>query len=533
MTTTTLIIGAGSGGGALASRLAEDADQYVILVEAGPDYAEPESIPEDLLDAGEMSTDRHDWGLNAFVFEENDTRGLQPYPRGRVVGGSSSVNAAIAQRATKEDLDTWVEAGNDEWSYEKTLPYFAKLENDLDFPNAPGHGSSGPIVIKRHYEKDWSPAARAFVQGCRDRGYAEVEDYNAKVSTGVGAVPRNLLGDAEARGSTLLTYLAAARDRPNLRIVADTTCRRVLFEGTTAIGAEVERAGKIEIIRADRVVLAAGAIHTPHLLMLSGIGPGAVLDAHAIKPVVINQAVGQNFQDHPFSPLIALLKEQTDKRGVRVELKFSSRSGGLIDDLLINASVLDPATMAIEADTQGRQAVLLTNLLAKPRSKGWITLSSADPKVQPEIHMNFLDDPSDMERLKESVRLSWDLMTTSPMAEHIYEILFVTQTIISDDDKLEAYIRSIALTAFHASGSCRMGPAGDPAAVVDQYLAVQGTKNLWIADASVMVNVTTGLTNLTAYMIGERLADWLKAAGTESYAEPEESDENALEAASR
>jgi choline dehydrogenase len=516
MAITTVIIGAGSGGGALAARLTEDADQQVILIEAGPDYSDPALVPEDVLDAGEMSTSKHDWGLAAFVYETENERGLQPYPRGKVVGGSSSVNAAIAQRATKEDLDTWVAAGNDEWSYEKTLPYFARLENDLDFPDAPGHGSSGPIVIKRHFEKDWSAGARAFVKGCLDHGFPPADDFNAESCSGVGAVPRNLLGEEEWRGSSLLTYLAAARNRPNLRIMADTMCRRVLFEGTAAVGVEIERGGRIETIQADRVVLAAGAVHTPHLLMLSGVGPKQVLEDQGIAPIVVNEAVGRNFQDHPFSPLIGLLAEDTDKRGVRVELKFSSSTGGLVDDILINASVLDPATMSIEADTHGRKVLLLTNLLAKPRSKGWITLASADPKVQPEIHMNFLSDPSDLERLKESVRLSWDLLTSSPLAEEIHEVLFVNAETIADDAKLEAYIRSIALTAFHASASCRMGPAGDPDAVVDQYLAVHGAENLWIADASVMVNVTTGLTNLTAYMIGERLADWLKSRASRS-----------------
>jgi choline dehydrogenase len=515
MAITTVIVGAGSGGAALASRLTEDPDQHVILVEAGPDYEELALVPEDVRDAREMSVEKHDWGLKAYFLEPTTAREAMPYARGRIVGGSSSVNAAIAERATKEDLDTWVAAGNPEWSYEKTLPFFVRLENDLDFPNDPGHGSSGPVPIMRHFEEEWPAITRAFAQACEDRGFAKVEDFNAKSSSGYGAVPRNLIGEEELRGSALLTYLAQARNRPNLKIRANTLARRVLFNGTTAVGVEVEQDDRIESISADRVVLAGGAFHTPHLMMLSGVGPRKVLEQHGIEPVIINEAVGKNLQDHPFSPMVALLKEKTDKSGVRAQVKYSTGTENLIDDMMIFAAVLDPATMNIPAETKGLKALMMNNLLAKPHSAGWVTLSSPDPKVQPEIHVNFLSHPLDIERLKGSMRKSWDMITSSPMADEIQEICFLDAETIADDAKLEAYIRAYASTSLHAAGTCRMGPAGDPEAVVDQYLGVHGAENLWIADASVMVNVTTGLTNLTAYMIGERLAEWLRN-GTDS-----------------
>lgn len=510
MSTTTVIIGAGSGGAALAARLVEDPEQRVILVEAGPDYEDLDSVPDDVRDAKEMSVDKHDWGLKAYFLEPPTAREAMPYARGRIVGGSSSVNAAIAERATKEDLDTWVAAGNPEWSYEKTLPFFAKLENDLDFPDAPGHGSTGPVPIVRHFEDNWPAITTAFAQSCKDRGFAWVEDFNAESSSGYGPVPRNLLGTEELRAGALLTYLAAARQRPNLEIRADTLARRVLFEGTTAVGVEVEKDGEIEDIKADRVVLAGGAFHTPHLMMLSGIGPQEVLEQHGIEPVVVNEAVGQNLQDHPFSPMVALLKEKTDKGGVRAQVKYSTGTECLVDDMMIFAAVLDPATMNIPAETKGKKALMMNNLLAKPHSIGWVTLSSADPHVQPEIHVNFLSHPLDIERLKGSMRKSWEMINSSPMKEEIDEICFLDAETVEDDEKLEAYIRSFASTSLHCAGTARMGPEGDPKAVVDQYLGVHGTENLWVADASVMVNVTTGLTNLTAFMIGERLADWFR-----------------------
>src|SRR5690625_1372019 len=509
MSKTTIIVGAGSGGAALAARLTEDPNQQVILIEAGPDYVNPEDLPDDIRDAKEMSVDKHDWGLKAYFLEPPTARDAMPYARGRVVGGSSSVNAAIAQRATKEDLDTWVAAGNPEWSYEKTLPYFAKLEADQDFPDAAGHGANGPIPIKRHFEQDWPRITRAFAKSWEAQGLPWVEDFNTKVSSGYGPVPRNLMGEDEVRAGALVTYLAQARNRPNLDIRADTLARKVLFEGNTAVGVEIEKDGEVENVMADQVVLAGGAFHTPHLLMLSGIGPSAVLEAHNIEPVVVNEAVGQNLQDHPFSPMVALLKEKTDLGGVRAQAKFSTGTEDLIDDMMIFAAVLDPATMNIPAETKGKKALMMNNLLARPHSIGWVTLSSADPQVQPEIHVNFLSHPLDMERLKGSMRKSWEMITSSPMKEEIDEICFLDEETIKDDAKLEEYIRNFASTSLHCAGTARMGQADDPKAVVDQYLNVHGTENLMVADASVMVNVTTGLTNLTAFMIGERLADWL------------------------
>jgi len=509
MSKTTIIVGAGSGGAALAARLTEDPNQQVILIEAGPDYVNPEDLPDDIRDAKEMSVDKHDWGLKAYFLEPPTARDAMPYARGRVVGGSSSVNAAIAQRATKEDLDTWVAAGNPEWSYEKTLPYFAKLEADQDFPDAAGHGANGPIPIKRHFEQDWPRITRAFAKSWEAQGLPWVEDFNTKVSSGYGPVPRNLMGEDEVRAGALVTYLAQARNRPNLDIRADTLARKVLFEGNTAVGVEIEKDGEVENVMADQVVLAGGAFHTPHLLMLSGIGPSAVLEAHNIEPVVVNEAVGQNLQDHPFSPMVALLKEKTDLGGVRAQAKFSTGTEDLIDDMMIFAAVLDPATMNIPAETKGKKALMMNNLLAKPHSIGWVSLSSADPQVQPEIHVNFLSHPLDMERLKGSMRKSWEMITSSPMKEEIDEICFLDEETIKDDAKLEEYIRNFASTSLHCAGTARMGQADDPKAVVDQYLNVHGTENLMVADASVMVNVTTGLTNLTAFMIGERLADWL------------------------
>jgi choline dehydrogenase len=235
MSGSTVIVGAGSAGGALAARLSEDTEHEVILIEAGPSYLDlaDEDLPADIRDAGEMSVEAHDWGLEGYFVEPASERPLQPYPRGRVVGGSGSVNAAIGQRGTSDDFARWNGAGGADWEFDDVLPFFRKLENDLDYGERPYHGVDGPVPIKRHGSEEWAAGVQAFAQACREQGFDWCDDFNAPGARGVGPTPRNLRG--HVRASAAVTYLKEAVSRPNLTVISDATTRRVLFEGARAV----------------------------------------------------------------------------------------------------------------------------------------------------------------------------------------------------------------------------------------------------------------------------------------------------------
>jgi choline dehydrogenase len=507
----TVIVGAGSAGSALAARLTEDPAHEVLLIEAGPDYPTRAEVPPSIANPYDLAED-HDWGLPAFFVEPSESREPVRYPRGKVVGGSSCVNASFAGRGTPADFATWVEAGNDRWGWDDVAPYFVRLENDLQFGDRPGHSRGGPVTVTRVARELWPSGMSAFERAAIEAGFAAAPDYNDPETTGVSPAPRNQDGEDQANG--LLTYIAEARERPNLTIRPDTRVRRLEFDEATVTGVEVDGPAGRETIAADRVVLCAGAIHTPHILALSGIGPAATLARIGVEPVSVREGVGRNLQDHPLALVFCVLKAvEPGRRFGSLAMLRTSSSPDRVNDLMLFPAVLEPtALLQDDVDLGDAKALAIATQVAKATSLGWLDFRSADPDVMPEIHLNMLGDREDMERMKQAVRLSYELATSAAMSEHITEILFPDAATVEDDAALEAWLKGAVSTGYHAVGTCRMGPAEDPASVVDQDLAVIGVEGLWVADASIMPTITAGLTNLTAFMIGERMADLLPAA---------------------
>jgi choline dehydrogenase len=508
-TVDDIVVGAGSAGAAVAGRLSEDPGRRVVLIEAGPHYPTAGVTPEDLLDGNAMSLVQHGWGLSARISRDREVR----FPQGKVTGGSSAVGNTVAIRGTPDDYDEWARSGNPLWAWEHVFPQLRTLEDDLDFGDRDYHGIDGPVPIRRWRPEELTPVQQAFLDGCLAAGYPYAEDHNDPVSTGVGPIPSNRR-DARVRVSTAMSYLWPAEARENLRILPDTSVDRVVFDGPRAVGVVASVSGGTdETIRARRVILAAGAIGSPAILLRSGIGPTDDLRSLGIPVVADLPGVGGGLTDQPRIGVFMTPKPGNENEGKstgQIVLRTTASRFNDVYYAMVNRFDLTHHFPELRR-TAGAQTVFgVMVVLRRQHSRGRVTLTSSDPRTAPGVDLGYLSDERDYQLLADGVKGCWDLMRSPKILDKGEQIVGLDERVVADEEALRGYVERAVDTAYNPVGTARMGPAEDQGAVVDQRCSVHGVENLYVADASVMPSMVCANTNLTVVMIGERVAALLR-----------------------
>jgi choline dehydrogenase len=405
-------------------------------------------------------------------------------------------------RPIKADLDTWASQGNPEWAWEKVLPVLRRMESDQDFPDSPIHGNSGPIQVRRRHLFDikLGEQEQALLEALDKLGVPRFVDLNVPNPYGVAPVARNIKDGK--RLSATVAYLNPARHRSNLTVIGEAQVGSLLLRGKAAMGVRYRKEGRDDSATADKVVLSAGVYHSPQILMLSGIGPSAELKRLDISVVQDMPGIGENYQDHPMVTMTfkANLANQKPLMRARSTVKIYFKT--------------DPAREYLNFHIIPREAIELSGIgdmlgfscnLLEQTNRGKVTLRSADPADLPDIDPQVLEHPKDIAAMLSAMRFVQRLAGTDPLSQFFGELFSP-----GANEDWEKFARSSYTSYYHGVGTCKMGPASDSMAVVDQRLRVHGIDNLWVGDASIMPTVAHANTNLTVMMIAERTAGFIQ-----------------------
>jgi choline dehydrogenase len=541
VTTDYVIVGAGSAGCAMAYRLAEAGRTVTVIEHGGTDAGPFIQMPAAL--SYPMNMGLYDWGLKTEP-EPNMNGRRMHVPRGKVIGGSSSINGMVYVRGHARDFDHWAEAGASGWAYADVLPYFRRMESwhgERDGADPSWRGANGPLHISRGPRAN--PLYQAFIEAGRQAGYPVTADYNGHQQEGFGPFEATIWQGR--RWSAANAYLRPAMATGRLRVVR-ALARRVVIEGGRATGVEVRRGGAVEVIRAGaEVILAASSINSPKLLMLSGIGPGAHLAAQGIAVAADRPGVGANLQDHleiymqfaaqhpvtlyKYWNLIGkgLIGAQWLflRRGLGTSNQFEA-CGFIRSDKGVDYPDIQFHFLPIAVRYDGKAAVRGHGFQAhvgpmRSKSRGTVTLAGPDPETPPLIRFNYMSHPDDWDEFRKCIRLTREIFGQPAMAAHVkHEIQ--PGPAVQTDAEIDAFVREHAESAYHPCGTARMGRRDDPLAVVDPEARVIGVDGLRLADSSIFPRVTNGNLNAPSIMVGEKAADHIlgKAPLAPSNAEP-------------
>jgi choline dehydrogenase len=497
----TVIVGAGAAGSVIAARMTENSAHDVLLLEAGPDYPPDTRLPADLADGTRNSMRAHDWGYRMVPTARART---VDFPRGRVVGGSSAVNTCIALRGMPYDFEEWAARGLPDWSWERCLPAFLRLEHDLDKQDE-HHGQAGPIPIRRHAPAELAPWQAAFMAACDDLGFVANPDANRPDTTGYAPHPMNKVDGV--RMSAARGYLThKVRARAGLRLLPQTHVVRVVFEGRRAVGVEAVVGGTRTVIHAKRVVLAGGAIATPGILLRSGVGPREELSRLGVALVAHVPGVGARLLDHPGVAMFYLPKPgvaNTSDPLLQTHLRYSAEGSSRLNDMQLQPGSLLPLPIG------DLPALSLMAAVGKPKGHGLIRFPTALAHQKPVIEVRALSHPDDLEQAAEALELAWLLSSTPPLRD-LATLLLPPERGLGSRASFREVARRQCGSGYHPCGTVPMGAEDDPLAATDGRGRVRGVKGLLVADASLMPTIPSGNIHLPTLMIGERFGEWLR-----------------------